>query len=85
MIDFIQSQLGDLVHECPYNPQKDYGIENVPIEEIIGRGLGMYSSFVKVYQGEYSFYVQFVDKKGNLIFYLRIVGYATPKKGRKIG
>lgn len=85
LMDFVKAEFGNLIHECPYEPQKNFGIEKFPVDEMASKGLDAMGKFIKVYQGEYSLAVIMIDKKKKSVFVIKVLASVTPKRDRKFG
>lgn len=60
--NYINTNVGDNIHACPYLPQKRYGIENLLID-----ANAPIFAIAKFQRGEYFSYLHVNDKDGNLI------------------
>ena len=82
IFDMYKKYSKDLVHECPYEPKKRLGIENLPLEVHTA-----ILAVVNFQRGDYKSILDIRDKKGKLIVYfncyLSVSQKKVPTNGRK--
>lgn len=85
IFDQFKQFANNLIHSCPYEPQKRLGLENFPANKITSMVLEQLNKIIKVYQGDYTAEMYITDKKGKLIFFFKCTVSVVPKRVQRKG
>jgi len=85
IFDSLREFSSNLIHACPYSPQNELGVKNLPASQIGTDLLSKFQVLFIIRRGEYSSSTFVTDKKGRLIFYFKCIVVIAPKRGQKKG
>jgi len=85
IIDSLKEFSSNLIHACPYSPQNELGVKNLPASQIGTDLLNKFQAILVNRRGDYSSSTILTDKKGRLIFYFKCIVIISQKRGQKKG
>jgi hypothetical protein len=77
---YIKTFSKNFIHACPYNPQKRFGLENIPFDANLP-----FLALANFQKGEYRSVLHSTDKKGKLIIDVNFLFTISQKRGIKKG
>ncbi|KAL7025791.1 hypothetical protein ACKWTF_013634 [Chironomus riparius] len=79
ILSLIEKSASNLIHECPYLPSKEVGIQNF----IVNSNLLQVVVFLGIQSGEFLATITITDKKGDLVFKVKIFCVLEKEKFKK--
>lgn len=84
-LEFVKTFVKDLIHPCPYFPQKEIGVKKIPMDEILNHALKIFPDVLKIIRGDYESAFYCKDKNGKFIFYFKTFATVYQKRAKSIG
>ena len=78
IFEVMKKYSNDLIHACPYAPQKRLGVENAPVD-----ALSPLLTVMNFQLGDYKTVTAIRDRKGKLIFYINVYLSLSRKRIQK--
>lgn len=80
MLFELIKQRSNMIHECPFHPQKRLGLENFQIDTF-----EVFLSVINLQMGNYNTTIDLRDKNGNQIIFINILSSLSRKRSGNTG
>lgn len=84
LFEFFKSQTGDLIHECPFSPKRNFGLVNFPCDDTLNAGIELFGKIMKMYPGDYLAVICLSDNRKKLIFFGQFFAVVTPVTQKRL-